>query len=755
MRLREVSRRQSLDASLGGSSLKDGMKKLVCHCFEADSDRATVGSMREADNERSYVLLSLLEKEVHPQSPDLVSPPALDVADCEQRRKQARGPISPRQFEPKKSTEYPSYSMGDLFAEPSPPAPADVSSKYSSIRSSPSRSENSHSMSTRSSRRGRLTGCDSLDDSEPSSSHRIIPSPNRGIGERNVVHPEIHEDRTDGDEFALSAKASISYLLQQKDMKDGTPVIPPEKDRKYNEPAPFRKSPPPMHSFEKHPFSKPQAQDGRNRKISTVHLLRNENHSPDSADDEAEEELSPEELEEYYGVNRVIRKLKKQLDPLNYTDFWFTAEQVEGALDFSNSVRRCIAQTGTFGHETERLDRWLHMMILEAREGPHRLEFQLVKYAHLDKMIEEIVEFKSKPPTLPFNQLQMVERASDLLRYWRHRFGNRYYLLDRHRQKIVMDTLLANLGFKTPTPTTPTGWVPLSAIWMSEREAESEFEEGQWWVNLAAAHRDGIIGTQLEKPTKGKFGYTAIPLMTGKEEDVEADKVTYVREEKQQRKVPSLGDVSMLSLLGAKVRLLRGAGLQSVYAPTAGVRYDGVWIVKQYGHRAIPGTGMRRLTLRLERSSPKRPMSELATIPTPATVDYYRLFETMDALLRERAVTAYSYLEWHQRRARLKRAREQWHRLRVFREGVEFRRQRDLEIAAKETATSRRNVRGRVSSKIREKKASIKEEVREARKRSKVLPNVTATETSQVVVSMPDNKIYPGTWERKTMMSPV
>jgi hypothetical protein len=95
-------------------------------------------------------------------------------------------------------------------------------------------------------------------------------------------------------------------------------------------------------------------------------------------------------------------------------------------------------------------------------------------------------------------------------------------------------------------------------------------------VNLAAAHRDGIVGTQVEKPTKGRFGYTAIPLMTGKEEDVEVDRVTYVREERDQRKVPSLGDVSMLSLLGAKVRLLRGAGLQSVYAPTAGVRYDGV-----------------------------------------------------------------------------------------------------------------------------------------------------------------------------------
>lgn len=98
----------------------------------------------------------------------------------------------------------------------------------------------------------------------------------------------------------------------------------------------------------------------------------------------------------------------------------------------------------------------------------------------------------------------------------------------------------------------------------------------RWWVNLAAAHRDGVVGTQLDKPTRGRYGYTAIPLLTGKEENILGDRVTYVREERQMRRVPCLGDVPMMSLLGAKVRLLRGSGLQSPYAPTAGLRYDGV-----------------------------------------------------------------------------------------------------------------------------------------------------------------------------------
>ena len=234
-----------------------------------------------------------------------------------------------------------------------------------------------------------------------------------------------------------------------------------------------------MHSFEKHPSTKTQAQETGPRKMSTAQIRRKGEQSSGTERKGTEGE-DLEEVKQYHQVNRVIRKLKKQLDPLNYTDFWFTTEQVDEALDFSNSVRTCIAQTGTFGHERRRLYRWLNVMTLEAREGPHRLEFQLIKYAHLDKMIEEIVEFKSRPPTLPFQELQMVEMASDLLRYWRHRFGNRYYLLDRHRQRTVLDTLLDGLVFETPTPATPTGWVPQNVNWMSEREAESVFEEGQW-----------------------------------------------------------------------------------------------------------------------------------------------------------------------------------------------------------------------------------------------------------------------------------
>jgi hypothetical protein len=172
------------------------------------------------------------------------------------------------------------------------------------------------------------------------------------------------EEEAEQDDFNFLANASLVYLLQQKEMKDGPDVSPASsgKDGKYDEPAPFGKSPPPMHSFEKHPFSKPQKQDTKGRKMSTLHLLSAKERHQGSPEYVTDDGLTPEEVKEYRKVNRVVRQLKKQLDPLNYTDFWFEAEQVHEALAFSNSVRRCIAQTGTFSHETERLDRWLSVM---------------------------------------------------------------------------------------------------------------------------------------------------------------------------------------------------------------------------------------------------------------------------------------------------------------------------------------------------------------------------------------------------------
>lgn len=488
--------------------------------------------------------------------------------------------------------------------------------------------------------------------------------------------------------------------------------------------------------------------------------------APDDSGSKSSSEESPWTIEDHLKLNHVIRRIKKTLDPLNYSPFGFTLADGDKMLGFSNSVRKCIATTGTFGHEVERLDTWLNTMLMETREGPHRLEFNLIKYAHLDKLVDNIVEFKSVPPSLPFEQLKMIEMASDLLRYWRHRFGDDYFQLDRMRQKTVMDELLRGLTFEGPTEDTPSGWSMMEDKSLTEAEAEQAFREGQWWVNMAAAQRDGVVGHQLERPTKGRFGYTAIPLLTGREDNIGPDKVLYVREEKQTRKAPSLGDVPMLSLLGAKVRLLRGMELQSPYAPTAGIRYDGIWTVSQYGHRLVEGTTprMRRLTLTLERYQPEKTMAELTTIPTVATVDYYRLYENIETILHARSATAYAYLDWHTRKAKVKLAREQWQRLRTFRESVESRRKTEEEARLRPKKTVERlfelvregkeKLEGRIREK-REVKGEEKDKSKGKQDEKTKKDSVGALPQETPAAVPQQTNIFPGTWEMKSLQNVV
>lgn len=95
----------------------------------------------------------------------------------------------------------------------------------------------------------------------------------------------------------------------------------------------------------------------------------------------------------------------------------------------------------------------------------------------------------------------------------------------------------------------------------------------RWWLNLACCYRDGIVGSMFDDLTKGPYGITAMPLLTGEEiESTIPDCFTY-------RQVGPIQDmyICLMSQLGQKhVRILRGYKLKSPNAPKGGIRYDGL-----------------------------------------------------------------------------------------------------------------------------------------------------------------------------------
>lgn len=79
----------------------------------------------------------------------------------------------------------------------------------------------------------------------------------------------------------------------------------------------------------------------------------------------------------------------------------------------------------------------------------------------------------------------------------------------------------------------------------------------------------------MERPTSGRYGITALPLLTGREEMIRIDAqhvVKYVRETRR----PQDMHIALISQVGRQIRILRGYKLKSVFAPQAGVRYDGL-----------------------------------------------------------------------------------------------------------------------------------------------------------------------------------
>lgn len=92
-----------------------------------------------------------------------------------------------------------------------------------------------------------------------------------------------------------------------------------------------------------------------------------------------------------------------------------------------------------------------------------------------------------------------------------------------------------------------------------------------WWPTITCAFLDGVVSTDEEKTSLGRDTVMTVPFLTGRELRADCNRVRYIRE-------GTLADMhpGLLSFTGQRVRVLRGNLLHSDFAPTAGVRNDGL-----------------------------------------------------------------------------------------------------------------------------------------------------------------------------------
>ncbi|KPM41515.1 hypothetical protein AK830_g5019 [Neonectria ditissima] len=338
-------------------------------------------------------------------------------------------------------------------------------------------------------------------------------------------------------------------------------------------------------------------------------------------------------------------------------------------LDLCDSVRTSLGDRRSLDPRWEEAMEFLAAVFRDETDDSPLIEFTTIQNARLDKLLSEIINQENHPKPAPTNFRDDVLLAERLQRVWRTRYMAKYFAIDQDRYHSLPKTgRLRDVVFNSASNNSQGRWRAKTFEALSELEGNLQFEAGHWWLNLACAHRDGIVGSALETPTKGKYGVAALPLVTGAEDVyLPSGTVKYIREGR-------ISDIhlSLLSKVGSHIRILRGHLLQSPLAPKAGLRYDGVYIIRQYGQKLNPKTNLHRVVLTLERVRDQVPVENILKIPRPSQLDDWKMFETYEGETIKQIKGQQGFLNWKMEKAGDKMDQEQYMRTLAFLTSLEL-----------------------------------------------------------------------------------
>ncbi|KAM0138657.1 hypothetical protein ACHAP3_003521 [Botrytis cinerea] len=266
-------------------------------------------------------------------------------------------------------------------------------------------------------------------------------------------------------------------------------------------------------------------------------------------------------------------------------------------------------------------------------EGPS-LDFEIITYARLDKIVEEILQhvrnnFLSQGPSFR----RIMRKAQKLREQWIGTFGDRFNTMDDERLKFMKESgCLRDIELQPTSELSkldgPT-WKIKRAATFSEKEANENFEPGAWFLNTHCGVRDGIVPDAKDGFTWGVNGKpVAFSMLSGFEikgsgkrqwvHIIESRVYAY-----HARRLTCVGNV---------IRLLRGYKLKSERAPRLGVRYDGLYKIESWGQvllKLSAGPNIYRNTITLVELSGQNTMEDLDAIPTPSQMDNFIIYNKM------------------------------------------------------------------------------------------------------------------------------
>ncbi|KAI0200737.1 hypothetical protein F4808DRAFT_427744 [Astrocystis sublimbata] len=363
-------------------------------------------------------------------------------------------------------------------------------------------------------------------------------------------------------------------------------------------------------------------------------------------------------------------------------------------LDISDSVRSGLRVGHVSSSDTENLSNFLEAALKDEERSYPTLNFETIEHARLDKLLSEIIQFADlmiSSNLSPYYLLRLrvnVSQSKHLRRLWRRRFREHFFMIDQHRRAVLVESpgRLKDVSFNSSLDYDLGKWQTTRVTGpVSEVEANLQFEPGHWWLNITCAERDGIVNNSQEIPTTGCYGFPTLPLLTGSEEmtnqsphgnilstPLNRSTVKYVREGSS-----SDMHVPLISQVGRKIRIIRGYKLKSIYAPEAGLRYDGLYIIRQYGCKFDSSANQYRLELTLERAAGQRSFEDVRKVPKPSQLDDWSLYEKLEGDKVKLLQGELSYLEWKLKQQEEKADREAWQRAQLFKSSFSLGSSRD------------------------------------------------------------------------------
>ncbi|KAH7328458.1 hypothetical protein B0I35DRAFT_473163 [Stachybotrys elegans] len=284
-------------------------------------------------------------------------------------------------------------------------------------------------------------------------------------------------------------------------------------------------------------------------------------------------------------------------------------------LSLSDDVRASLADTKTLGARAGEVRAFLGDMVKREYEGKPSIHFSTIKNARLDKLLSDILKPTNRPYPIPIQFRADMSITRGLQRQWRARYREPYFDIDQTRyMNLPRFGRLKDVVFNEAAGEGNEIWSP------SDRKSSLGLEANR---PLEPGYRDGIVDSGLEKPTVGKYGMVALPLLKGREEISHEDGLVRYSKEGTMSEMY----VSLIRRVGFQMRILRGHCLMSPLAPEAGIRYDGLYTLRQYGLTRNPQSDRLTVVLTLERVPGQRPLQEIVSIPRPSQLDDWQLFK--------------------------------------------------------------------------------------------------------------------------------